>query len=113
MAERILTADLKPGMVVSSQRTSSYVYSFGTDLTTAKTFVMKGKAIVIQSMTKVRLKTKRWKYDPVTKRNVCKDSFTTKNMVLLSHYKHGLVMYFAHNSEDRKWYLVKEKAPNA
>jgi len=92
-------------MIVSSQRTSCYVYSFGTDLSTAKTFSMKGKAIVIQPMTKVRLK--RQKYNLTTRSWV--PATTVKNMVLLYHYKHGLVMYLPYNKEDCKWYLVKEK----
>lgn len=114
MADRILTADLKPGMLVTSQRTATCVYSFGTSLHDAKAFDMKGKAIVLFPLTRVRLKTRRYDgCEPSTGKHLYKDSFRTKNMLLLCHFKHGIVMYFVHDpSRDDKWRLVKEKEPS-
>lgn len=107
--KRILTSELRPGMVVYSQRTSYYVYSFGNSLDECKRFKMKGKAVVLRELTKVRLRKKRAKYDHETKAFIRKDGFVRKNMLLLSHFKHGIVMYFAATKNDCKWFLVEEK----
>lgn len=109
MARRIATADLKPGMTVTSLRTASYVYSFSDDLDNSRRLSMKGKAIVLSEMTRVRLKLTRSRWNKQTQKYEEYPSYCTKNMVQLAHYKHGIVMYFAHNPADAKWRLVEEK----
>ncbi len=109
MARLIASMALKPGMVITSQRTVKQVYSFGTDLGQCRKFPMKGKAMVLRELTKVRLSLRKQRWNPTTQKYDEYDSFVTKNMVLLSHYKHGLVMYFAHREDDATWRLVPEK----
>jgi len=109
LAAKFLTSALKPGMVVTSQRTIRRVYSFGTDYDKCRNFPMKGKAIVLRELTKVSLNIKKQRWNNDTTTYDAYDSFVTKNMLLLSHYKHGLVMYFAHRDDDATWRLVSEK----
>lgn len=109
MAQLIASMALKPGMVVTSQRTVKQVYSFGTDLSQCRKFPMKGKAMVLREMTKVRLRRRNSRWNPATRLFDEYDTFVNKNMVLLSHYKHGLVMYFVHREDDATWRLIAEK----
>lgn len=109
MARLILTTDLKQGMVVVSQRTVKQVYSFGTDLDQCRTFPMRGKAIVLRELTKVQFAIKKSRWNASTGRYDQYDALSLTNMLLLSHYKHGLVMYFARREDDQVWRLVPEK----
>ena len=109
MAAKILTSELKPGMIVTSQRTVKGVYSLGTNFDQCRRFPMKGKAIVLKELTKVRLARKKTRWNRVTNKNDEYESYITRNMLLLSHYKHGIVMYFAHRMDDFVWRLIPEK----
>jgi hypothetical protein len=117
LAQKIETSALKPGMMVFSQRTASVVYTLGTHLSDLKTFPMKGKAIVLQEPTKVRLKMNNSRWDAEKKVYVSYETHMTRTMVLLSHFKHGIVMYLYMRSNDCKWRLLKDKTetggPNA
>ena len=70
---------------------------------------MKGKAMVLREMTRVRLTKKKSRWNIVTNKHDELESHITRNMVLLSHFKHGIVMYFAHRMDDFVWRLIPEK----
>lgn len=100
MAEKTLTSELKPGMVVTSKKTTKFVYPFGSILNYSEAKPMAGRAVVLREMTRITLPTSY-------------GGSVTCNMLLLSHYKHGITMYFCQRSDDFTWYMVQEKPRKA
>lgn len=73
---------------------------------------MKGKAIVLTELTPVCLKMKKFRYDSTSKTYDSYDGMYNTNIVVLLHYKHGIVMYLTRRPlTDFKWRLLKETCP--
>lgn len=114
MATKILSAELRPGMTVSSQRTKTRVYRLTDVWTGITSFPMKGKAIVLNELSTVKLKYDKMVWNEKLQKYYKKPAVFKKNAVVLLHYNYGPVMYFVNRPlTDAKWYLRPDKEVNS
>lgn len=99
---------LQVGDVLKSFRSGTRVYPLSESYASGG-FPAKGKAIVLAPVQRLMLRDDRMVYDHKKKEMVLRKRRIKKNVMILMHYQHGIVMYFSHNPlRDLKWHLFKK-----